>query len=99
MPLDYVKMKGSKQKCHNTGNREHQVDSQHTCEEEAKQNKARYYSYSKGRNCFYSTTCSSIKRTQWKWDIYEARIGSLIIRISQIHILKLYTYVKFNRYH
>ena len=85
MPLDYVKMKGSKQKCHKSGNREHQVDSQHTCEEEAKQNKARYYSYSKNRNCFYSRTCSSIKRTRWNWDIYEARIGSLIIRISQTY--------------
>jgi len=67
----YIAKSGSNQKCENTGNNEHRVDSREACEAEAIENSADYYSYvGRGRKCFYSTTCSNVVSSR-RWKIYE----------------------------
>ena len=79
---NYAKMTGSNQKCTNTGNAERVVDSQLTCQQEAIQNNARYYSYANAeKTCFYSTTCSDIvSGTGWEWNIYEKGVFYILHR-------------------
>ena len=79
-------MTGSNQKCMNTGNAEHGVTSKQICEDEARANNARYYSYMDDRKlCFYSSTCSPIiTGTSWEWNIYEKDAGNSLHHCEKI---------------
>ena len=74
-------MTGSNRKCKNTGNTEHGVTSRQACEDEAKANNARYYSYvDEHKSCFYSSTCAIVTCTLRAWNIYKRNEGNSLKR-------------------
>ena len=79
-------MTGSNQKCTNTGNAEHGVTSKQICEDEARANNVRYYSYvDDPKLCFYSSTCSPIiTGTSWAWNTYEKNAGNSLHHCEKI---------------